>query len=308
MSQFYPRHNLALRMGFFTCMFAAAGASAGAITYGLLSIVSRAVKGWQLVFLVEGILPILNAAAVYFMVPRSISSTRILSAAEKAHAITRMRVDKGELASISEEEPIEETASRLGRVRWRDITDVMKDWKKLLIILFGIPIITSMNAFPAFLPVLVEGMGYQGTKANVMSVPPFVAAIIFQIFGSWLSDKYKDRSSVLIGSTIAAGVAAIVMAASKSCAARYAVLHFCVGGVMIGGSLISVWLANNTSESVSIPVPSPTSSGLTKISQGTKSFVLGLNGLTHIGGVIAGQLFHVKYEPDCKLHFNLGSR
>lgn len=250
MSKFYPRHNLAMRMGFFTCMFAAAGASAGAITYGLLSVVSKVLKGWQLVFLVEGVLPMLNAAAVFFMVPRSIGSAKFLTTEQRAHAVTRMKADKGELVCSEGDEPVEQTARGLGRVTWRDFTDVMTDLKKLLIIVFGIPIITSMNAFPAFLPVLVEGMGYEGTLANMMSVPPFVAAILFQILGTWLSDKHRERSYVIIGSSLPAAVAAIVMAASGNNAARYAASHFCVGGVMIGGSLISVWLANNTSGSV----------------------------------------------------------
>ena len=260
MSRFFPRHNLGLRMGFFTCMFALAGAIAGVLTYGLLSAAAGRLSGWQLVFLVEGILPMVNAAVVWLMVPRNLETAWFLSAEERAHAVMRMRADRGGSAVQPAEtqlEPNATTRGDTGRVTWRDFTDVMRDFKKLLTIFFGILIITSMNAFPAFLPVLVEGMGFSGPIATVMSVPPFVTAIVAQMIGTWLSDHYRQRAYVIEVFSLCAAVAALVMAASPNDAVRFAASHVCVSGVMMGSSLISVWLANNTPESVRKKAPFP---------------------------------------------------
>lgn len=252
MSQFYPRRYLGLRMGIFTSMFALAGASSGGMTYGLQSVKSNIIKGWQLVFLVQGILPILNALAVFLMVPQRIRASLLLTEEEKEHAIFRMKVDKGEITPQGTEQ-VRETRRRCGLSHFtgRDFTDVIFDLKKVLTIIFGICIITSMNAFPAFLPVLVQGMGFEGNTANAMSVSPFLSAIVLQIISTKLSDKYMVRGYAIAASSLGAAVFAIVMAAVDNNAVRYVAMHFCVSLVMIAGSLISVWLANNTPGSVS---------------------------------------------------------
>lgn len=251
MSRFYPRKCLGARMGAFTCMFALACALAGIIAYGLLAVESRVIRGWQLVFLTEGIMTIVNSLVVFVMVPRSPEEAWFLTAEEKAHVAMRMRADSGAAAREEGEEPAREI-NVTGRVTLRDVTDVLGDWKKLLIIFWGICAITAMNAFPAFLPLLVEGMGYGGTQSNLMSVPPFAASIVLLMLFSSLSDRIGDRSAVIIGSFTTAAGAAVVMAAVENSSVRYAATHVCVPFVLIGGSLISVWLANNTRESVRV--------------------------------------------------------
>ncbi|SPO07203.1 uncharacterized protein DNG_09897 [Cephalotrichum gorgonifer] len=237
-SLYYPRYSLAIRMGVFTAMFAVSGAVAGLIAYGLLSVRTATIHGWQIVFLFEGGLTILMAVAVFILVPNKIETARFLSPKEHQHAVHRMEIDTQGRPTGS------------GRISWRDITDVLKDWKKLLIILFGICAITSMNAFPAFLPLLVQGMGYHGHLATLMSVPPFVAGIVGLMIAMWSSDRFKDRSSHLVGGLAIGLVGTVIMACAENNAVRYMAAHICLPGVLTGASLISVWLANNTDEGV----------------------------------------------------------
>lgn len=56
----------------------------------------------------------------------------------------------------------------------RDATDVLKDWKKLLTVVFNILATLPVSAFGTFLPLVVSGMGFSGIQANLMSVSPFV--------------------------------------------------------------------------------------------------------------------------------------
>lgn len=256
MTRFYPRRALGKRMGAFTCMFALSSAFAGLISYGLLAVSSRYIQGWQLVFVVEGSLTVLNSVAVLFSVPPRAETAWFLTVEEKEHVAMRMRADSG-LATLEDGatagdggEDSAEAKGTTGRVTWRNISDVLQDWKKLLIIFWGICAVTAMNALPAFLPLLIEGMGYEGTRANLMSVSPFVVSIVLLMTFSSLSDRKGDRSGVIIGSMLVAAGATVVMAAVDNNAIRYVASHVCVPFVLIGGSTISVWLANNTMESV----------------------------------------------------------
>jgi len=165
MSLFYPKFNLAFRMGLFAGTYSVAGAFAGLLAYGLLHVDGR-LRGWQVVFLVEGAISILIGIVAVGTLPTSLEKAWFLSAEEKAHAIRRMELD---LAGTQEDA---DASSR--HVSRRDIIDVAKDWKKLLTVVCNIASVLPVTAFTTFLPLVIQGMGYEGIDASLMSVPPFV--------------------------------------------------------------------------------------------------------------------------------------
>jgi hypothetical protein len=54
----------------------------------------------------------------------------------------------------------------------RDFIDVAKDWKKLMIVLCNITTVLPVTAFTKSMPLVVQGMGYSGITAILMSVLP----------------------------------------------------------------------------------------------------------------------------------------
>lgn len=166
MSTLYPKYDVGFRMGMFTGMYSVAGAFAGVLAYGLLKAGTATLHGWQVLFLVEGGITVFLGIISFFLLPKSLSGAWFLNAEERAHAIRRMELD---LAGAQEEGDIDSTS-----VTRRDIIDVAKDWKKLLTVLCNITTVLPVTAFTTFLPLVVQGMGYQGIKATLMSVPPFV--------------------------------------------------------------------------------------------------------------------------------------
>jgi hypothetical protein len=98
--------------------------------------------------------------------PKSLSKAWFLTEEERAHAIRRMELD---LAGAQEEGDIDSTV-----LTRRDFIDVAKDWKKLMIVICNITTVLPVTAFTTFMPLIVQGMGYKGITATLMSVPPFV--------------------------------------------------------------------------------------------------------------------------------------
>ncbi|AEO64589.1 uncharacterized protein THITE_2110885 [Thermothielavioides terrestris NRRL 8126] len=272
MSLMYPKFSLGLRMGLFSGMYSVAGAFAGLLAYGLLHIDSPRVHGWQIVFLVEGGLSVLVAIVAFLVLPAEVGTAWFLNSAERAHAVSRMERD---LAGAQE---VTEYGQSEG-ITVRDILDVLKDWKKLLIIVFNILAVLPVTAFTTFLPLVVEGMGYSGVTATLMSVPPFVAGTAGLILIVFSSDHFRERSLHTVFGMLLGLIGCAVMAAASDPKLRYGFAHVCLSGVFASGPLIAVWLAGNT--------PWKTS----------RSFVLGLNGYSNLAGVIAGQLFKSKYAP-----------
>jgi MFS family permease len=167
LSTLYPKYHVGLRVGLFTGMYSVGGALAGLLAYGLLKISSESIRGWQVVFLFEGAVTVTLGLITILVLPKSLDSAWFLTREERAHAVRQMEVD---LAGTQEEADI--TSTSIAR---RDFVDVAKDWKKLSIVVCNITAVLPVTAFTTFLPLIVQGMGYSGIKATLMSVPPFVA-------------------------------------------------------------------------------------------------------------------------------------
>lgn len=166
-STLYPKYEVGWRVGLFTGMYSVAGAFAGVLAYGLLKIESPRIHGWQIVFLLEGGVTVLLGIITVFVLPKNLATAWFFTPEERAHAVRRMEID---LAGTQEEADINSTS-----VTRRDIIDVAKDWRKLMTVVCNITTVLPVTAFTTFLPLLVQGMGYSGVDATLMSVPPFVA-------------------------------------------------------------------------------------------------------------------------------------
>lgn len=167
MSTVYPKYMVGFRVGLFTGMYSVAGAFAGLLAYGLLKIDSPKIHGWQVVFLFEGGVTVLLGILSLFLLPKNLGTAWFLTSDERRHAVRRMEID---VAGSQEDWDASQTS-----VSKRDFIDVAKDWKKLLTVICNITTVLPVTAFTTFLPLVVEGMGYEGVDATLMSVPPFVA-------------------------------------------------------------------------------------------------------------------------------------
>ncbi|CAJ2509979.1 Uu.00g058790.m01.CDS01 [Anthostomella pinea] len=271
MSTIYPKYDVGFRAGLFTGMYSVAGAFAGLIAYGLLKIEPPGIHGWQVVFLLEGGVTVLLGILSFFILPKNLASAWFLSPEERLHAVRRMELD---LAGTQEEPDVNSTS-----VTKRDMLDVARDWKKLLTVVCNITTVLPVTAFTTFLPLIVQGMGYEEITASLMSVPPFAAGVVGLMLIVYSSDRFRERSLHTVFSMALGLIGCIVMAVSDDTKLRYGFAHVCMAGVFAGGPLIAVWLAGNTPW------------------KGTRSVVLGVNGWSNVAGVIAGQIFKSKYAP-----------
>lgn len=263
-------------MGLFSGMYSVAGAFAGLIAYCFLQLESPRLHGWQALFIFEGGLTMLMAVVTFFCLPTNLRNAWFLNNIERQHAVRRMELD---LEGTQERADING-----GTITRRDITDVLKDWKKLLIVVCNVLAILPVTAFTTFLPLIVEGMGYEGVKADLMSVPPFVAGVVGLLILVWSSDHFKERSLHTVAGMVLGLIGCVVMATTslEDPRLRYGFTFVCLSGIFASGPLIAAWLAGNTPW------------------RSTRSVILGVNGWSNLAGVIAGQIFKSKYAPSCK--------
>ncbi|KAL4870878.1 hypothetical protein BDV12DRAFT_165413, partial [Aspergillus spectabilis] len=77
---------------------------------------------------------------------------------------------------------------------------------------------------------LKSGMGYSPTNAQLLSVPPYVAAAIVCIIGSFLADRLHTRGLIILTLTPITITSFIILATVKQSGVRYFALFLATSG------------------------------------------------------------------------------
>jgi MFS family permease len=242
----YPAYMAGLRMGFVSTSFTFSGAFSALIAYGILQVRSSAWKDWQLLFITEGAVTMAVGAACLFALPHKLSTAWFLTPEERTHAVHRMQLDtaavNGATGANSEEMD--------HKVSWINIKTALKDWRKMLIILWTACATVPAYGFAIFLPLIVKGMGYAGVRANLMCVPPFMVGAVALTTFVYISDRYRERSltaaMAMLFSII--GYIALIACGTGKNNIRYGFLFVIMIGAGSVNPLTAAWLNDTMSE------------------------------------------------------------
>ncbi|KAL3444672.1 major facilitator superfamily domain-containing protein [Aspergillus insuetus] len=273
----YPAYMAGLRMGFVSTSFTFSGAFSALIAYGILQVRSSAWRDWQLLFIIEGAITMAVGAACLFALPHRLSTAWFLTPEERTHAVHRMQLDTAAVdgATGANSEEMDH------KVSWINIKTALKDWRKMLIIVWTACATVPAYGFAIFLPLIVKGMGYAGVRANLMCVPPFMVGAVALTTFVYISDRFRERSltaaTAMFFSII--GYIALIACGTGKNNIRYGFLFVIMIGAGSVNPLTAAWLNDNTPD------------------KATRSIVMGLYGWNNVAGVIAGQIYSSKYGP-----------
>ncbi|KAF5377704.1 hypothetical protein D9757_009359 [Collybiopsis confluens] len=188
LSTWYPRRQLALRMGIFVSAGVISGAFSGALAYAIVRMDQVAgLHGWQWIFCLEGIVTILFGLVSVFFIhdvrsiqldvlltatnapPQSIQTASFLTISEKDYLQRAITLESFELAS---------------HVDKRFIWQACKDYRIHIQALSYLGIIVPYYSILLFLPTLVKELGYQAIDAQLFTVPPIDLRTPFILLGA----------------------------------------------------------------------------------------------------------------------------
>ncbi|PKS06224.1 hypothetical protein jhhlp_006970 [Lomentospora prolificans] len=274
----YPAYMAGFRMGLVSTSFTFAGAFSALIAYGILQLESSRWANWQLLFIIQGSIT-LGIGAACLALPTRLSKTWFLSPEERAHAVRRMELDTAIMDGANGHANSEDNSRR---VKLKNIVTAFRDWRKILIVVWTACASVPAYGFAIFLPLIVQGMGYKGVKANLMSVPPFLVGAVALITWVWLSDHFKQRSLVASAAMFVSIIGYIILIASHDDKVRYGSLFLVMIGAGSINPLSAAWINDNTPD------------------KATRSIMMGIYGWNNVAGVIAGQIYSSKYAPSYK--------
>ncbi|EIW55358.1 MFS general substrate transporter [Trametes versicolor FP-101664 SS1] len=236
LSSFYPRRQLQLRIAIMFSATSIASAFSGLLAAAILKMNGVGSRpGWAWLFILEGLFTILFGLSAYFLLPNTPTSSPRFTAEEKQIILQTLRED----GIISGDEK-DETYTKTEFLRTFFQPHV------LLIMLAGFMNGSTLSGLAYFLPSIVASLGYAGTHAQLMSVPPFAVSAVLSVATAFFSDRYGRRGLTIIFFATIALAGFSVFYASFVNHVRYGSLFLLVPGTYCIGPPLGTWMANNS--------------------------------------------------------------
>ncbi|KAK3648194.1 hypothetical protein LTR56_007606 [Elasticomyces elasticus] len=232
LSCWYKRSELGIRTATFFAMAALAG-SFGGLLAAAISLMDGigGRPGWAWIFILEGLVTTLVGFASWWMVFDWPETARFLSPEDRVRVQRRLARDGQTHTS--------ETYDK------RHITAALTDWKTYAYAILWAGNLCPLYSFSLFLPTIIRGLGYSGTTAQLLTVPPYAVAAVLTILVGWAADRTRQRGLFNIGCVAVAATGFVMLLASSNHNVQYAGTFLAAAGIYptIPNSLS--WAANN---------------------------------------------------------------
>lgn len=235
----YRKSEVAKRIGLFISAGSLAGAFGGLIAFGVSSLTHPLITKWRVLFLIEGIPSFVLAIVVFFCLPSRPDTSKYLNENERTLAHTRLNADS--------------LAEGHNGIDWRAVKRAFMDPKTYIVSIMYSCMNLGLGSVGGFLPTIIKGLGFAEAKAQAMTTPPYVVALVFMLLLTSYSDRYQTRGFPvaavfcigILGWALLLGVSP-VHASSTALHVRY---FGCICVVVAGYTnipLIMAWQSNCT--------------------------------------------------------------
>lgn len=187
--------------------------------------------GWAWIFILEGLVTVLAGIASWWMVFDWPDTARFLTPDERLRVQRRLAADNQTHTSESYDK--------------RHIIAALTDWKTFAYAVVWMGNLCPLYSFSLFLPTIIAGLGYEGTQAQLLTVPPYICAATLTIVVGFLADRYKQRGLFNMGCVSLAAIGFIMLISTADHDIQYAGTFLAAAGIYptIPNSLS--WAANN---------------------------------------------------------------
>ncbi|PBK97684.1 MFS general substrate transporter [Armillaria gallica] len=233
-SMYYQRRERGYRVAIFFGGAALAGAFGGIFAYAIGKMEGvGGRRGWQWIFIIEGILTVVVSLFAYFIVPTWPHTAKFLNDDERSRLLARLKADSD--------------AGHDERFKWFYVRQAISDhlvWGYAFLF-HGFSFV--LYTLSLFMPTIIVGLGFGSWQAQLMTVPPNALASISIWLTVWLSSKYNLRAPFIIASAIVAIIAVPLTLTKITAGGQYTGVHFAAAGVYTGNALLLSWPGENVS-------------------------------------------------------------
>ncbi|RPD76419.1 MFS general substrate transporter [Lentinus tigrinus ALCF2SS1-7] len=192
--------------------------------------------GWAWIFLLEGLFIVVIALIGFIFLPDSPNAALFLKDSEKTLISDALRSDGILVEGAAKGQFWPEFRRIFTQPHIRICS--MRPNRRL--------VDSTLTSLSTFLPSIVASLGYAGSVAQLMTVPPFAVSAALAILTGLVADRYAVRGLTMIISGTIATIGFTMFFASNENGVRYGSLFLIVPGVFCIGPPVSAWISNNT--------------------------------------------------------------
>lgn len=235
-STWYTRKEQQLRFALMQSGEIIVLATGGIVNFGLNQVDSKVLKGWQLMFIVQGsITAFIGILTYWWMVDfpeHAHQSFYFLSPHESALAASRIEKDRGDV-----------TAEKFS---WSKIFVHAKDAKIYgFCTLYFLQNLVS-TSLGYFLPIILQGgMGFSSNKSILLAAPPYYYAVLPAILSSIVGDRFQLRGPVIVFNSVCLIVGFCMLGFSDQVTVRYIGTFLATGAYVANWAGMATYQANN---------------------------------------------------------------
>ncbi|OAL03030.1 MFS general substrate transporter [Phaeosphaeriaceae sp. SRC1lsM3a] len=233
LSCWYKRQELGFRAALFFSAAALAGSFGGLLAAAITQMDGvGGYQGWRWIFIIEGLITVFVGIFCWWMVFDFPDTASFLSPEEKLRAQRRLRADGQARATV-------------GHIDRRHVKEALTDVKTLVYAICYMGCLCPLYCFSLFLPTILLGMGYTGTKAQLLSVPPYAVAATMTVIVGWVADKTKWRGYCNMVISFIGCIGFIMLLATPNVHVQYAGTFLGAMGIYPTVSNTLTWASNN---------------------------------------------------------------
>ncbi|KAL2607438.1 hypothetical protein R1flu_026011 [Riccia fluitans] len=235
LSCWYRKREYGLRAAIFLSAATLSGAFGGLLAAAIAKMDGVGGRpGWSWIFILEGLATVLAGTISFWLVPDFPDTAKFLTPKEQAFTISRLQADD------------QLSAGHIEVFKFSRLWKALKDWKTPVTMLITMGIDGPLYALALNLPSIIKQLGYSSTRAQLLTVPPYVVACVVTISVGYAADRTGNRGIFnLICLSIAISGFIMNIIPSSGPAVRYVGMFFAAAGVYPCFGNTMAWTANN---------------------------------------------------------------
>ncbi|KAI0399358.1 major facilitator superfamily domain-containing protein [Xylaria palmicola] len=239
LSGIYRRRELAVRIGIFYTAASLSGAFGGLLARAISELGGRGgLSRWRWIFIIFGLFTISVSFVSFWLLPNGVATAWFLTPEEREFAVRRLHA-QGAGGGGREQEETE-------RFAWSEVRRGVFNWQTWLSASAYFGILSGLYSFGLFLPTIIRDLGYTANEAQLWSVIPYAVAAVATLCTAYLSDHFRVRGIIMLGSLPIAIIGYAVIANTHIVSVKYGMTFLMATGLYSSVPPVLGWLSNNS--------------------------------------------------------------
>ncbi|CAI6099476.1 hypothetical protein V2G26_013071 [Clonostachys chloroleuca] len=181
-SQWYRRAEQPIRVAMWYGTNGLATMFAAAVSFGFGQI-NGSIASWRILFIFVGLITVLTAPVIYFIIDSDVPSARFLTEHEKLQALERLRANQ--------------TGTGSRKFKWKQAFEALYEPKSLLFVGMALCLNVTANVTNTFGPIIIKGFGFEAEVTSLLNIPFGAVQLLVILPASYMAHRFRIKSPFL---------------------------------------------------------------------------------------------------------------